>query len=93
MKKFRKEWLCLVFLFAICFFGTTAEAKKAYTIHEGIYIGDVDVSGMTVAEATEAVKAAVEVGYERAKALGAVYGCEVIPNPHEEVTKFFDMNN
>jgi len=48
---------------------------------------------MVIAGKVDAVKAAVEAGYVRAKALGAVYGCEVIPNPHEEVLKFFDMDN
>ena len=38
-----------------------------------------------------AVTAAVEAGKECASVLGTVYGCEVIASPHEEVTKFFDM--
>jgi microcompartment protein CcmL/EutN len=38
-----------------------------------------------------AVKAAVENGVASASALGAVYGNEVIPNPHDEIIKFFDF--
>lgn len=81
MKKFRKEWLCLALLFCVCFFGTTAEAKKSYTIHEGIYIGDVDVSGMTVAEATEAVNAAVETAKTAELTLECVNGEVVFVTP------------
>lgn len=40
-----------------------------------------------------AVTAAVEAGQTAAARLGTVYGCEVIPNPHEELTKFFDMES
>lgn len=39
-----------------------------------------------------AVNAAVKAGEEAASALGKVYGCETIANPHPEVTKFFDMD-
>lgn len=39
-----------------------------------------------------AVKAAVESGNIAASALGTVYGCEVIPSPHEEITKFFSLD-
>ncbi len=38
-----------------------------------------------------AVKAAVENGVASASALGAVYGNEVIANPHDEIIKFFDF--
>lgn len=38
------------------------------------------------------VKAAIEAGEKMASSLGTVYGSEVIANPHEEVTKFFDMS-
>ena len=39
----------------------------------------------------DAVTAAIEAGKRRAESLGEVFGYEVIANPHEEVTKFFDM--
>ncbi len=44
-----------------------------------------------IAGSVSAVKAAVEAGRERAMALGEVFGCEVIANPHKEVLKFFDI--
>ena len=44
-----------------------------------------------IAGKVDAVAAAVEAGKKRAEALGEVFGCEVIANPHEEVVKFFDM--
>ena len=46
-----------------------------------------------VAGSVSAVTAAVEAGEAAAAPLGKVYGTEVIANPHEEVTKFFDMSN
>ena len=46
---------------------------------------------MIVTGSVSAVKAAVEAGSECASALGKVYGCEVIPNPHDEILKFFDL--
>jgi len=47
---------------------------------------------LVVAGSVSAVKAAVEAGEQAATVLGTVYGSEVIANPHEEVTKFFDMS-
>lgn len=44
-----------------------------------------------VAGTVSSVNSAVEAGKAAAGALGHVYGCEVIPNPHDEVLKFFDM--
>ncbi len=38
------------------------------------------------------VKAALEAGKAEAEKQGAVYGCEVIANPHGEVLKFFDLD-
>ncbi len=38
-----------------------------------------------------AVKAAVENGCKTASQLGKVFGCEVIPSPHDEIVKFFDL--
>jgi microcompartment protein CcmL/EutN len=46
---------------------------------------------LIIAGKVDAVTAAVEVGRLRSQALGEVFGCEVIANPHEEVVKFFDM--
>lgn len=39
----------------------------------------------------DAVKAAVEAGEESAKALGRVFGKTVIARPHDEIIKFFDI--
>lgn len=44
-----------------------------------------------IAGSVSAVSAAVEAGKNAAQSLGEIYGCEVIPNPHPEVAKFFDM--
>lgn len=46
-----------------------------------------------IAGTVSAVAAAIDTGCKRASALGKTYGCEVIANPHEEVTKFFDFSN
>lgn len=46
---------------------------------------------MVIAGSVSAVKASVESGVSAASVLGEVYGEEVIPGPHEEVLKFFDM--
>ena len=45
-----------------------------------------------VAGSVSAIKAAVESGIEAAAPLGKVYGHVVIPSPHEEIVKFFDMD-
>lgn len=46
---------------------------------------------IVIAGSVSAVTAAVKAGEVAASALGKVYGCEVIANPHSEVTKFFDF--
>lgn len=46
---------------------------------------------MIVAGSVSAVTAAVEAGFQSASVYGEIFGKEVIANPHEEVTKFFDM--
>ncbi|MBP3361783.1 MAG: BMC domain-containing protein [Clostridia bacterium] len=46
---------------------------------------------MVIAGSVSAVSAAVESAVAAASPLGKVYGEEVIPGPHEEVLKFFDM--
>ena len=46
---------------------------------------------LIIAGSVSAVTAAVEAGKECAMQLGEVFGCEVIASPHDEVTKFFDM--
>ena len=44
-----------------------------------------------VAGSVSAVSAAIESGDSAGSALGKVYGKVVIPNPHDEILKFFDM--
>lgn len=46
---------------------------------------------LIIAGKVDAVTAAVEAGRKRAETLGEVFGCEVIPSPHSEVVKFFDI--
>ncbi|WP_196811572.1 VanW family protein [Butyrivibrio sp. VCD2006] len=58
MKKFM--FLCLMALtLALVYPAGSAEAASD-TIHQGVFIGDVDVSGMTTAQATEAVNQYIE---------------------------------
>ena len=58
MKKFM--FLCLMALtLALVLPAGSAEAASD-TIHQGVFIGDVDVSGMTTAQATEAVNQYIE---------------------------------
>lgn len=44
-----------------------------------------------IAGKVDAVSAAIEAGNAAAEQLGEIFGCEVIPNPHKEIVKFFDM--
>ncbi len=46
---------------------------------------------LVLAGKVSAIKAAVESGYAAAGVLGKVYGMQIIPSPHPEVVKFFDM--
>ena len=41
----------------------------------------------------DAVKAAVEAGEENAKELGEIFGKAVIARPHDEIIKFFDIED
>ncbi len=46
-----------------------------------------------IAGKVDAVTSALSKGNVTAEPLGKVYGSEVIPNPHPELLKFFDMGN
>ena len=46
---------------------------------------------LIVAGKVDAVTSALERGKVTAELLGKVFGSEVIPNPHDELLKFFDM--
>jgi microcompartment protein CcmL/EutN len=43
-----------------------------------------------VTGSVSAVKSAIEAGKAAASVMGKIYGCEVIPSPHDEITKFFN---
>ncbi len=46
-----------------------------------------------VAGSVSSVKAALESGKAAAEKIGEIFGCELIPNPSTEITKFFDMES
>lgn len=46
-----------------------------------------------IAGGVSSVKAAIEAGEKHAKKLGEIFGKAVIPRPHDEVIKFFDIEN
>jgi microcompartment protein CcmL/EutN len=47
---------------------------------------------LVLAGNVSAITAAIESGKNAASAIGKVYGVQVIPSPHPEVVKFFDMD-
>lgn len=56
MKKFLMGLLCVVVFLGVCMTGTEAMARKGTTIQKGVFIKDIDVSGMSEQEATQAVE-------------------------------------
>ncbi len=66
------------------------KAADVRVIHTEKRLGGALVT-IIVAGNVSAVTAAVAAGSQKASKLGKVFGCEVIASPHEEVTKFFDM--
>ncbi|MBQ2932148.1 MAG: BMC domain-containing protein [Clostridia bacterium] len=66
------------------------KAADVRVIHTEKRLGGALVT-IIVAGNVSAVTAAVAAGSKKASKLGKVFGCEVIASPHEEVTKFFDM--
>ena len=46
-----------------------------------------------VTGSVSAVESSLKAGCAAASALGTVYGCEVIANPHAELMKFFDTDS
>ena len=46
---------------------------------------------MVIAGSVSSVNAAMEAGKAAAAAAGKVYGEVSIPNPHDEILKFFDI--
>lgn len=53
MKKYLIGVCLVLFLAYLPFFSLEAQAKKNVTIHQGVYIGSYDVSGMTQSEAEQ----------------------------------------
>ncbi|MBQ3054246.1 MAG: BMC domain-containing protein [Clostridia bacterium] len=47
---------------------------------------------LIIAGSVSSVTAAVNRGKVAAEKFGHVYGIEIIPSPHEEILKFFDMS-
>ena len=66
------------------------KAANVNVIHTEKRLGGRLVTFIVTGEVS-AVKASVEAGCTGAKKLGDIYGCEVIPRPHAEVMKFFDL--
>ena len=48
---------------------------------------------LVIAGKVDAVSAAIDAGKKQAEILGAVFGAEVIANPHDEVKEFFDFES
>lgn len=80
MKKFRK-WLLAtvsVLVFMSGFGNATVEAREENaTILNGVYIGDIDLSGMTVEEATQAVNQFVDGLKSKNVTFGVANDCYV----------------
>ncbi len=80
MKKiFRILWMFALMLAFVCSFDAAAvQAREENdTILSGVYIGDVDLSGMTVDEATQAVSQFVEGLKSKNVTLGVAGNCYV----------------
>lgn len=61
MKFFLRRGCLCAFLFGCAlFFGITAQAKDGGTIKKGIYAGNIELSGMTEEEATQAIQGFVD---------------------------------
>ena len=72
--------------------GLDAMLKTAETrlVHTEKRLGGRLVT-LVLAGSVSAITAAIESGKQAAEALGHVFGQQVIPSPHAEVVKFFDM--
>ena len=66
------------------------KAANVRVIHSEKRLGGRLVT-FIVAGQVSAVKSAIEAGREAAAKIGKIFGYAVIASPHEEVTKFFDM--
>lgn len=62
-------------------------------VHTEKRLGGGGLVTVVVAGKVDAVTSAVEAGKVHAAKIDKVFASEVIPNPHEEVLKFYDMTN
>ena len=60
MRGMRRAHVVALMLGCMLFFGIKADAQSADTIKNGIFAGDIDLSGMTEGEASQAVEAYVD---------------------------------
>lgn len=67
------------------------KAAEVHLLHKEERLGGRLVT-LVVAGSVSAVKAAVEHGCKTAAPVGEVFGTEVIPSPHPELLKFFDLD-
>lgn len=83
MKKFIKVLFGVSICFQLFCLGMSAEAKGNDTIIKGICIDDIDVSGMTAAEAKVAIQQIIEEKLETPIALHCVNDNEVVVTPSQ----------
>lgn len=74
-----KKYFIALFAFVLCFglFSTDVKAADKDTIENGVYIGDIDVSGMSIIEAKQAVLDYVEAAGEKEITLNAMNNNQV----------------
>ncbi len=67
------------------------KAAEVHLLHKEERLGGKLVT-LVVAGSVSAVKASVEHGKAIASPVGEVFGTEIIPSPHPELLKFFDLD-
>ena len=67
------------------------KAAEVHLLHKEERLGGRLVT-LVVAGSVSAVKASVEHGKAIASPVGEVFGTEIIPSPHPELLKFFDLD-
>ena len=75
---------CIAVMIVLCFSqDATVQARQNTTIHEGVYIGNTDVSGMTQEEAAKAVEEVVNASTKANITLQCVGDHTVVVTPEE----------
>ena len=84
-----KKYFVALSAFVLCLgiFTTDANASRKETIEKGVYIGEVDVSDMTIIEAKQAVLDYVETQGEKEITLNAMNNNE-LPSTKSVLTGF-----